>query len=79
MILVNIPMIAAWALLAYASNIEMIVTGILLLGLSVGLMEAPIITYVGEIWQVFISFYECLYVFIFKINISASHLYVVHL
>lgn len=50
MMLVNIPHIIAWLMLHYASSIEEIFIAGILLGLGVGFMEAPIVTYVGEIW-----------------------------
>ncbi|XP_059619775.1 facilitated trehalose transporter Tret1-like [Phlebotomus argentipes] len=49
MILVNIPHIIAWIMLYYASSLAELYTAAILLGLGVGFMEAPIITYVGEI------------------------------
>lgn len=49
MLVCNIPHIIAWALLAWAGSVtELFVAGALL-GLGIGLMEAPILTYVGEI------------------------------
>lgn len=50
MILVNIPHIIAWTMLYFTSSLEEIYIAATLLGLGVGFMEAPIITYVGEIW-----------------------------
>lgn len=50
MILFNIPHFIGWALLAYANSAEMVFIAIAMMGFGVGLMEAPIITYVGEIW-----------------------------
>lgn len=50
MILVNIPHIIAWLMLFYSTTLWEIFVAYALLGLGVGLMEAPIITYVGEIW-----------------------------
>lgn len=49
MILFNIPHIMAWTMLVFATSFEMILISSLLMGLGVGLMEAPVITYVGEI------------------------------
>lgn len=49
MMVVNLPHIAAWLLLYFATNLEMVFIANLLLGLGVGFMEAPVITYVGEI------------------------------
>ncbi|KAL7033165.1 hypothetical protein ACKWTF_007494 [Chironomus riparius] len=51
MILVNIPHIIGWAMLHYASSLTELYIAAILLGLGVGFMEAPIITYVGEICQ----------------------------
>lgn len=56
MIFVNIPHIIGWFLLYFATSLTEIFIGVSLLGLGVGLMEAPIVTYVGEIWLVFIHF-----------------------
>lgn len=50
MILVNIPHIIAWTMLHFATTHEEVFVAAILLGLGVGFMEAPIITYVGEIW-----------------------------
>lgn len=49
MFLVNIPHVIAWVMMYNASTIEEVFAANVLLGLGVGLMEAPIITYVGEI------------------------------
>ncbi|XP_052868649.1 facilitated trehalose transporter Tret1-like [Anopheles cruzii] len=51
MILVNIPHIVGWFMLHYAGSLEEMYTAAILLGLGVGFMEAPIVTYVGEICQ----------------------------
>lgn len=51
MILVNIPHIIAWTMLYFTSSVEEIYIAATFLGLGVGFMEAPIITYVGEISQ----------------------------
>lgn len=48
--LVNIPHVIAWLMLYRADNLTMIFIGFAILGLDLGLMEAPIITYLGEIW-----------------------------
>lgn len=50
MLIVNIPLAVAWFIMYQASNFTQIITANILLGLGVGLMETPIITYVGEIW-----------------------------
>lgn len=52
MFFVNIPFIIAWFVMFNASSTVQIFIGTILLGLSIGLTESPIITYVGEIWQV---------------------------
>lgn len=52
MILVNIPHIIAWIMMYFASSLTELFTAAILLGLGVGFMEAPILTYVGEITQV---------------------------
>lgn len=49
MLLVNIPHIIAWTMLYFTTSVyEIFIAGVLL-GLGMGLMEAPILTYVGEI------------------------------
>lgn len=50
LICVNIPYAIAWILLYYAKDLSMIYAAFALLGLGIGLMEAPIFTYIGEIW-----------------------------
>lgn len=52
MIVVNAPFAIAWLLLYYANDVWMILVAITLMGLAIGLMESPVITYIGEIWQV---------------------------
>lgn len=52
---VNIPHLFGWFLLYYSTELLHVFVAIWLLGLGVGLMEAPIITYVGEIWLVLCS------------------------
>lgn len=49
MMVVNLPLIIAWFMLYKASSVSQIFIANILLGLGVGLMESPIITYVGEI------------------------------
>lgn len=51
MILVNIPHIIGWLMLAFATSLTELYIAVILLGLGVGFMEAPIVTYVGEISQ----------------------------
>lgn len=50
MILVNIPFIIGWYMLCQASAVWEIYTGFVVLGIAIGLSEAPVITYLGEIW-----------------------------
>lgn len=50
MILVNIPLAIGWFLVYQGDAVWKIFTGCAFLGLSVGLMEASLITYLGEIW-----------------------------
>lgn len=50
MLLVNIPHIIAWLMLFNAKSLEATYAAFALLGIGVGLMEAPIMTYLGEIW-----------------------------
>lgn len=51
MIVVNIPFAIAWVLLYNANDVWMIFVAITLMGLAIGLMESPVITYIGEIWH----------------------------
>lgn len=50
MILVNIPHIIGWYVFYNSTTIAELYFATILLGLGVGFMEAPVITYVGEIW-----------------------------
>lgn len=52
MLLVNVPHIIGWPMLYFATSTDMVFASIVLLGLGVGFMEAPVVTYVGEIWYV---------------------------
>lgn len=49
MILANLPHIVAWIMLYYAKDLQMLFMADVLLGLGIGFMEAPVLTYVGEI------------------------------
>lgn len=49
MFIVNIPHVIAWYMMYNATSISAVFFANMLLGLGVGLMEAPILTYVGEI------------------------------
>lgn len=50
MMFVNIPLVIAWFMMYNANSVWEIFVANVLLGLGVGLMESPIITYIGEIW-----------------------------
>lgn len=50
MIVVNIPSAIGWFLMYRAGTLWEIFLGVGLQGFAIGLMEAPILTYVGEIW-----------------------------
>lgn len=52
MFFVNAPHLIAWTMLYYSTTLTEVFIGHILLGFGVGLMEAPIVTYVGEIWYV---------------------------
>lgn len=47
MILVNIPFAIGWFMLYQATTVSEVFIGITFLGLAIGLMEAPIVTYIG--------------------------------
>ncbi|XP_059058729.1 facilitated trehalose transporter Tret1-like [Achroia grisella] len=47
--LVNIPHVVAWLLMHYAWNVPSLFIANALLGIGTGIMEAPSITYVGEV------------------------------
>ncbi|XP_058061229.1 proton myo-inositol cotransporter-like [Anopheles bellator] len=49
--LINIPIFVAWMLFHYASDVSFLYWGLALAGLSGGLGEAPVLTYVAEITQ----------------------------
>lgn len=50
MILVNIPFAIGWYMLCQANAVWMVFVGFAMQGLAIGLMEAPVLTYLGEIW-----------------------------
>lgn len=50
MMFVNVPFFFGWYMLYQASCINEILIGFVMLGLAVGLLEAPVVTYLGEIW-----------------------------
>lgn len=49
MITVNIPVGIAWLLMYFAQEFNVILLAFGLLGISVGLMEASVLTYIGEV------------------------------
>ncbi|XP_050533052.1 uncharacterized protein LOC126901007 [Daktulosphaira vitifoliae] len=49
MILANIPSLIGWALLHYTTTPTMLLLSSLPLGLSIGISEAPVFSYIGEI------------------------------
>ncbi|XP_068619870.1 facilitated trehalose transporter Tret1-like isoform X1 [Battus philenor] len=49
LLLVNIPHLVAWLLMYFAWNVPSLFVGNALLGLGTGIMEAPSVTYVGEV------------------------------
>ena len=51
LILVNVPFLAGWLLVCTANTFEQLVAAQVLLGVTIGLCEAPLNTYYGEISQ----------------------------
>lgn len=51
LMIVNIPHLLGWFILYFSTSLTHVFIGMAFLGLGVGLMEAPIITYVGEICE----------------------------
>jgi len=51
LILVNVPFLAGWLLVSTADTFEQLVAAQVLLGVTIGLCEAPLNTYYGEISQ----------------------------
>ncbi|XP_031636749.1 facilitated trehalose transporter Tret1 isoform X2 [Contarinia nasturtii] len=49
--LVNLPMIVSWMLFYMSTSVTYLYAGLCLSGLSGGLMEAPVLTYVAEVTQ----------------------------
>lgn len=76
MLIVNIPFIIAWFMMYRATSVVELFLGYGLLGFGVGLTEAPIITYIGEI--TYVSFCDgfpiiILYIFICCQFMIAKH------
>jgi len=51
LILVNVPFLAGWLLVCTANTFEQLVAAQVILGVTIGLCEAPLNTYYGEISQ----------------------------
>lgn len=51
MILVNFPHILGWLLTYFATSLTQLFVAAIIMGVGIGFMEAPLITYVGEIAQ----------------------------
>lgn len=51
MLIANIPFMAAWLILYYATTAPSIFVALGLTGLTGGLIEAPVLTYVAEVTQ----------------------------
>ncbi|KAG7212251.1 hypothetical protein KM043_012581 [Ampulex compressa] len=51
MMLTNIPFVLAWLIFHYAQNSEMLFVALAMTGLTGGLLEAPVMTYVAEVTQ----------------------------
>lgn len=50
MLFVTLPNLTAWIALAHAKSLPIIFVSFALFGIGAGLMEAPIMTYLSEIW-----------------------------
>lgn len=51
MMLANIPFVMAWLIFHYSSNPAMLLAALAMTGLTGGLLEGPVITYVAEVTQ----------------------------
>jgi MFS family permease len=51
MFLVNIPFLAGWLVYSFSASISMLFAANIILGLGIGFMEAPIMTYLSETCQ----------------------------
>jgi len=51
MMLANIPFVMAWLVFRYANNPAMLFTALAMTGMTGGLLEAPVMTYVAEVTQ----------------------------
>lgn len=51
MMAVNIPQVIGWAILCFSQKVEQLYIGAVIMGLSVGFMEAPAMSYLGEVCE----------------------------
>ncbi|KAJ4445681.1 hypothetical protein ANN_12365, partial [Periplaneta americana] len=51
MLLINLPFLLGWVLMATASSFAMLCIAHVLMGITAGLIEAPLTTYIGEVCQ----------------------------
>lgn len=51
MLIVNIPQLIGWLLLYSATSVPGLYLAVTVMGLSVGFMEAPVLSYIGEITE----------------------------
>lgn len=51
MMLASIPFVIAWLIFHYANSARMLLLALAMTGLTGGLLEAPVITYVAEVTQ----------------------------
>ncbi|KAK9506888.1 hypothetical protein O3M35_008739 [Rhynocoris fuscipes] len=51
MLMVNLPQLIGWILIYYAKSVEVLFIAAVTMGFSIGFMEAPTLSYVGEISQ----------------------------
>ncbi|XP_054266834.1 facilitated trehalose transporter Tret1-like [Macrosteles quadrilineatus] len=49
--MINLPQLTAWAILYFSSSPTHLYVSIALMGLSIGFLEAPILSYIGEVTQ----------------------------
>ncbi|XP_075215600.1 facilitated trehalose transporter Tret1-like [Lycorma delicatula] len=51
MMMVNIPQLIGWIIIYYSTHVFYLYSAAILLGLNLGFMEAPVLSYVGEITE----------------------------
>lgn len=49
LLIVNIPHVIAWLIMYFVQDVTWLFIGNVIIGLGIGFMEAPLMTYVGEI------------------------------